>query len=202
MESFFKISVERSYFFKVPFAMCLENQKDFTHFTHLHRKAILDYRLIYKRGERAIFLYKARRLYPFPFYDTYIVFREFVDNGYYQIYLNTKTGAVHYLRGISKEHGELSSQKGEFVFSLPMYWKLCPSLFFWIFKKRMSRVVKEDVEWFEERMKFNINSKACAPVVPENYDLFEDLFKDGVLPKSDVHFVEDSKEFANFNLCT
>jgi hypothetical protein len=191
---FYKISIDKTFYFRVPYALCLENQCDFTHFSHLHRKVILDYQLLYKNDKRAIFLYKARRLYPLPFYDTYIVFREMIDNGYHQIYLNVKSGAVHYLKGTAADHGDCSSQKGEFIFCVPWFWSFFPNLFFWIFKKRITKVVDEDYEWFAGRM----NSKqedcpTCAPVVPDKFDLFEELFKNGVMPKADIHFEEDDR---------
>jgi hypothetical protein len=190
----YRIFIRRDCEVKAPYSLCLENINDYTHFTHLHRKAILEYRLLYKLGNREIFLYKARRLYPFPFYDTYVVFREYVkaDGGYSTLYLNVRSGAVHHLKGWVVDHGETCSIMGDFVFTLPSFWRLFPKLFFWVFKRRMKAIFDEDCQWFKGRMAEDASpdSPGCAPYVPETYDLFLDLFKNDTVPAADIKFHE------------
>lgn len=194
----YKIRVNRTCELRVPHALCVENQNDFTHFTHLHRKVILEYRLLFKLDKREIFLYKARRLYPLPFYDTYIVFREYIpaEEGYHNVYLNVRSGLVHYLQARTVCCGETSSVIGEYVFSLPSYWRFFPRLFYWVFKRRMHEVMEEDNIWFRSRMSSHgeINSQACAPVIPESYDLLNDLLGKGVLPTADIEFEDHVME--------
>src|SRR2546426_4213159 len=84
-----------------PLDLTAETANDWTHFVHLHRRSHLEFRMIHKAGNREMFLYKARLLYPFPFYTPFLVVREYVaeQNGYRQFYLNLRNGRVHYLNG-------------------------------------------------------------------------------------------------------
>jgi hypothetical protein len=140
---------------------------------------------LFKQGRREVFLYKARRLYPLPFHDTYVVFRD-VDleiHGYRNIYLNVKTGAIHQLKGVVVQDGDAVSVIGEFMFSMPSYWRLR------IFKWRMRRLMAEDNVLIRERVELGgSSSPACAPAIPESYDLFLDTYKEFA---ADTRFLED-----------
>ena len=171
-------------------ALC-ENQVDWTHFLYLHRKSTLEYRLIFKRDHREIFVYKARLLYPFPFHDTYIVFRENIpgQHGYRNIYYNLKNGRIHYLNAYTTQKDETAILAGDFLFCLPSYWRFIPKLFFWFFKRRMNGLMDEDSEMIVERIRRQkADSPTCAPQIPEQYDLFDALFQEGILPDAHVTF--------------
>jgi hypothetical protein len=196
----YKIAISRDCRVRAPFERCLENQYDYTHFTHLHHKTHLEFRLLYKSGVREIFLYKARVVYPLPFYDTYIVFREHRadENGYRNVYLNVKTGKIHLLRGtvVQMEDG-ICSIRGEFLFSVAGIWRYFPRVFEWIFRRRMRAVFEEDNEWFRGRLLHpEINQEACAPEIPAAYDLFQDLFDDSAFTKAEARIrVEEREDF-------
>lgn len=192
----FRIAVRHGLIVKKPanrdlaLKILAENQNDWTHFTYIHRKHILDYHLVYKTGNREIFLYKARVLYPFPFYNMYLVFRDYVpeQNSYRNIYLDLKTKRVNYLDGYIREQGEDIFAGGNFVFELPGYWKYFSWLFPRVFQKRMMSVIEEDNEHIRERIQMKgFENESCAPKITE-YDLFKDLFRDGKMPKADVTF--------------
>ena len=188
----FRIYIKRTCEIRASYELCLESQMDWTHFAHLHRKSHAAYRLLYKRDRREIFLYKARRLYPLPWYDHYIVFRDNDASGtkFWSAYHNVKSGHTHYQSGNVECHGETTSLIGEFVFALPSYWRRFPEFFLWIFKRRMRGLMDEDCAWIGERMRVGAaaSSPGCAPVVPERYDLYEDLFGNGELPPADIKF--------------
>lgn len=190
----FKILIKRNFEFKVPYELFLESQSDWTHFMHLHRKTHAEFRLLYKRGGREIFLYKARPFFLWPFPQTFIVFREYLaaGDGYRNIYLDTQTGQCHYLNGYAFRKGDSTVSIGEFLFSLPSFWRLFPSLFFWIFRQRGMKVFEEDNWWLAERLAAgNVPAhEVCAPEVPEGYDLYDDLYGAGRMPEPDVRFEE------------
>ncbi len=192
---FFRIHIKRELEFTLPYKLGREVHDDWTHFAHLHRKSILEYRLLYKRGQREIFLYKGRRLYPLPFYDTYIVFRNYDGSGYRNVYLNAKTGQMHFLAGQAIPKGDNTVTIGEYVFEMPRYWRFFPKLFFNLFLKRAHKLLEEDNQWQAERIALGTEEgkdSPCAPVVPEFYDLFDDFFGNGKMPESDVSFQEAS----------
>ena len=190
--SAYKIYIKRTVAIEAPFDLVVESTYDWTHFVHLHRKTIVEYRLLYKRGNREIFLYKGRWLYPFPFYDYYVVFREYHPEqyGYRNVYLNVKTGLAHYLLARTDREGETPLMVSDYLFTLPRHWRFFPRLFFWVFKQRMAWIMKEDNNWLYERMAQGNpeTNEACGPVVPEIYDTFDDLFKEEKLKEADAHF--------------
>ena len=190
-----KIFVRRIFDFKAPYELLRETQDDWTHFIHLHKKSHGGFRLLYKKGNREIFLYKAWKLTPFPFFpDIYVVFRDYLPakNGYRNVYLNVKTGQTHYLHGYLEDNAPYATTVGEFLYTLPSFFKFFPNLFFRFLKLRGKRVLEEDNVWMVERMaqESPVNSAACAPEVPETYDLFDDLFKDGKFPEPDIRLEE------------
>lgn len=191
----FKVSIKRVFDFKAPYRIVLENQEDWTHFIHLHRKSHAEFRLLFKRGNREIFLYKARLFFGFPFFSkTYIVFRDNMPEKacYRNVYLDVGTGQVHYLNGKVVSKGETTETEGEFIFSASPFWRFFPKLYFWLFQWRGSRLLEEDNWWMAERMAAakTTYDDFCAPEVPELYDLFDDLYGEKDLPKGDIHFEE------------
>lgn len=184
------ISVKRVCESNAPLELVVEAGNDWTHFTHLHRKSHLAFQLLYKSGHREIFFYKARILYPLPFYTPYIVFREYVPERqcYDQIYQDLRSGRVHYLSGSHASLGDTVLGTGEFWFSVSSFWRYCPRLFFWLFKRRMRGVMEEDNRMIRERMRLGLASHAeCDPRVPESYDLYADLMGKG-LPEAEFTF--------------
>jgi hypothetical protein len=168
-----------------PLEILANANNDWTHFLHLHRKSHLDFRLLFKDGKREIFLYKARLIYPLPFYRTYIAFREYLpeQRGYHQFYLNVGTGKVNYLNNSTTMKGPFAVGSGTFVFESSRIWKWIP----WIFKKlfafRMRAVQSEDNIWMAERMKNGVfEESACATPVPEKFNLMDEFLKDGLAP--------------------
>ncbi len=194
----YKIYVQRTCELEAPFDICEESSNDWTHFTHLHRKAIVGYRLLNKKGLREVFLYKARVLYPLPFYDHYVIFRNYEpqQNGYKNVYLNVRTGQLNYLSGYVIQKGKSSLLMADYLFNMSWYWRFFPGFFLWVFRRRMRSVMDEDNQWIYERMKQKepYSNKACAPVVPEEYDLFKDLFKDDIFKHADIRMDDYSKE--------
>ena len=48
----FTLHIKRTLELKAPFKICNDSQRDWTHFTHIHRKAISGLCLLYKNGRR------------------------------------------------------------------------------------------------------------------------------------------------------
>lgn len=189
-EKLFKIHIHRDLEIKAPFKICNDANKDWTHFSHLHRRTIAAHHLLHKSPGREIFLYKSRCLFPFPIYEYYIVFRDYpTPQSYRNIYVNAKSGRMHYLNVNMVSRGETTSAISDYLFSLPRYWWLFPKLFLWIFRKRMRTIVEEDNEWIREQMDPDnlVTNETCAPVVPEVFDPLEVLFTDEIFLKADVH---------------
>lgn len=192
----YKILVSRTIDFCAPFQFVVDSVEDWTHFSHLHRKAIAGLYLLSKSGNNSVFLYKARRLYPFPFYDYYIVFREDrpLDHGFRNVYVNTKTGATHTLDVKTYKRGEEATVVGDHLFSLPAYWrwlpKICMNFFLKVYQWRMDAVLDEDFEWIFERMKNPDNSVTshCAPAVPHDYNIVESVFEKKLSDSADAVF--------------
>ncbi len=173
-----------------------ENANDWTHFTHIHHKHIAEYKLLYKRENREIFLYKSRRLYPLPWFDYFIVFRDYRPEqlGYRNVYYHLKTGRVHYNNSYTRstEDGGIELV-GELVFDLPFYWKYASGLFFWVFKKRMRGLIDEDNIAINERISMKgFDTAPCRPRVPDSFDFFEEFFGDRDLPVADIRFLDRS----------
>jgi hypothetical protein len=170
-----------------------DNANEWTHFTHVHHKHIAQYVLLYKREHREIFHYKSRRLYPLPFFDDFIVFRDYRPEqmGYKNIYYHIKSGRMNYLNSYTKEKPDGSVElSGEFVFELPFYWKFAPWFFFWAFKKRMGGLIKEDNVLIKERIQMKgFDTKPCRPLIPESYDMFDAFYGD-TLPAADSRFLD------------
>ena len=163
-----------------PIDIVTETVVDWTHFMHLHRKSHLEFRLLHKEGRRETFLYKARLIYPLPFYRTFIVFREYLpeQRGYHQFYLHVKTGAVHYLNSVVEQGSNSALSTGIFSFDSSRFWKWFPWLFKKLFALRMRMVQKEDDVWIKGRIAVGgYNESACAPFNPEQFDLFDELLK-------------------------
>lgn len=189
----FTVSVKRTCELRAPYAFCLESQTDWTHFTHLHRRSHAGYRLLYKKDRRTMFLYKARCVHPLPWYNHFLVVRDDDPSGtaYRNIYVDVVSGATHYLYAHAVCNGETTSLIGEYVFSLPDYWRWFPRIFFWLFKRRMRTVMEEDNQWIGERMVLGdvTEGAACAPLIPESFDVFRDTVpSDGTLPTAERHF--------------
>ncbi len=179
-----------------------DNANDWTHFTHVHRRHIARYTLLYKRDGREIFLYRSRRLYPLPWFDNYIVFRDWRPEqaGYCNLYYHVGSGKRHYLDSFINETPEGGVELiGEFIFELPFYWWHMRALFFWIFKKRMRVLVAEDDALIRERLSMkNFEGAQCVPHVPEAYDMFDAFYNGGKLPETGAHFIDiqDMKDVA------
>ncbi len=181
----YKIRVSRTVEFRAPFDFVADSVEDWTHFSHLHRKSISGLTMLSKQGRRSVFLYKARRLYPLPIYDYYVVFREDrpEQHGFRNVYINSKTLAAHSLDVRTEKHGDLAVAVGEHLFSLPSYWSILPKIFMQAFlvlyKWRMDKILDEDFEWIYERMikEGAAGPSQCAPAVPLNFDLLEQFFE-------------------------
>jgi hypothetical protein len=171
-----------------------DNANDWTHFTHVHSRHIARYSLLYKQGRREIFLYRARRLYPLPWFDNYVVFRDWRPEqaGYCNLYYHVSSGRRHYLDSFIKERPDGGVELiGEFIFELPFYWWRLRNVFFWIFKKRMRTLVAEDDALIRERLAMkNFESGNCKPRVPEAYDMFDVFYNGGKLPEAGAHFID------------
>ncbi len=171
-----RIAVRRTIQSKYPFELEAELANDWTHFLYLHRKSHLAFQLLYKKDRREIFLYKARFLFPFPFYATYIVFRETKpeQTGYFQTYLNVKTGRVNTLNSRMERNGSTGTIIGDFVFEVPRYWRFITPLFYALFKRRMRSVMHEDNKLIDDRLERKvIDTEACAPFFPEAFDFLQ-----------------------------
>src|ERR1700722_3040245 len=177
------INIKRIHDAKVPFDVYIEAGNDWTHFKHLHRKSHAEFKLLFKSETREIFIYKSRLLHPLPFFNTFIVFREMTaaTASYRQVYYDIKTGRTHYMRGVNEQLADgVVRGTGEFWFDVPDYWRFFPGLYFWLFKRRMRSVAREDNVRMRERIREGIfNRAACAPPVPELFDFLEALMKDG-----------------------
>ncbi len=190
----YKILVRRIVKIKAPYQLVFDTAQDWTHFSHLHHKVIMSHPLLYKNTERQIFLYKARRLYPLPFFDHYVIFREDLPDGYRNVYVNAKSGHAHTVDCKVEAHGEETWVIGDHLFSLPSYWgllpKLLPKIFLWIYRRRMDEILDEDLEWIYERMIAEdlplVDS--CAPEIPKNYDIMDEFFKTDTLRVPDARF--------------
>lgn len=192
----YKILVSRTIEFKAPFQFVVDSIEDWSHFGHLHRKSIAGLSLLSKSGERTVFLYKARRLYPLPFMDYYLVFREDRPSqyGFRNVYINAKTGASHTLEVKAEWQTDRALVVGDHLFSLPSYWRYLPKffmrLFLQVYKWRMDKILDEDFEWIYERMTREgpPPSGSCAPAIPESYDVLEQAFKKKSSESADVFF--------------
>ena len=178
---------------KAPYQIVFDTAQDWTHFGHLHRKSIATHPLLFKNNDRQIFLYKARRLYPLPFFDYYFVIREDRPSGYRNVYVNAKTGHIHSCDCTVESQGEKTLVVGDHLFSLPSYWglltKLFPRLFLWIYKKRMDQIMDEDLEWIQERMTTEYPSvDTCAPAIPDSYDILDQFFENETSRTADARF--------------
>lgn len=197
----YKIFFRRTLELKAPIHVVASVNRDWTHFSHLHRRTIVSHRLLYKNGQRTIFLYKARRLYPLPFCDDYVVFREDTpDGGYRNVYIHAKSGCIHSLEAKLESRNGGTVVVADHLFSLPSYCRLFPKLFvrifMWVFKGRMNRIVDEDNQWIYELMKTEASTAndECAPVVPETYDVLEDFFKMDPSESADAHLEDRISE--------
>jgi hypothetical protein len=194
----YRIFIQRICEVKAPFDICVETNNDWTHFTHLHRTTIADYRLLFKNNQREVFLYRAKWFAHLPFHDTYIIFRNYepVQHGYRNIYFNIRSGLVTYLDARVERKGDSTLFIGDYIFVLPSYWRYLSWLFLIIFKLRMRRVMDEDNEWIYGLMtrKTAMDNPVCAPVVPAKYDLYDDLFADDVFATADVRMSDYSLE--------
>lgn len=190
----YKILVRRVMKIKAPYQLVFDTAQDWSHFSHLHHKVIISHPLLYKNTERQVFLYKARRLYPFPFFDYYVIFRQDLPDGYRNVYVNAKSGHMHTVDCKVEAQGDETWITGDHLFSLPSYWglfpKLFPQIFLWIYRKRMDEIMDEDLEWIYERMTSEDLAPvdACAPAVPETYDIMDEFFKHEAFGKADARF--------------
>jgi hypothetical protein len=161
-----------------PFHLAAEAGNDWTHFAHVHRRSHMVFKLLHKSGNREIFYYKARTLYPFPFYTPYIAFREYApeQNGYKQIYYDLRSGRVHYVSASHAMKGSNVQTIGEHWFDLPEYWRFFPKLFMLLFKIRMKRVMQEDSEMLREEVEAGIEgSDACLQSSLAEFSLFDEM---------------------------
>jgi len=182
--------IKRVHEAKIPFNIYLEAGNDWTHFLHLHRKSHALFQLLYKSGGREIFLYKTRVIYPFPIYNTFIVFREQAPEqaGYKQLYINIKNGRRHFLSSKNEELEDRVRGTTEFWFDVPAYWGLAPKLFFRLALGRMKAVADEDDVMMRERMEHGAYSRpACTPDVPPAFDFYHDVMEKGA-PKAEHSF--------------
>ncbi len=168
-----------------------DGANDWTHFTHVHSKTIIRYELLYKQGSREIFLYQGRRIYPLPWFDHFIVFRDYQpeQNGYRNVYYHVKSGTMNFLDSYTREKPDGGIELvGKFVFTMPFYWRFFPKLFLYVFNKRMRKLIDEDNVIINERMRMQgFETPGCKPTIPERYDLFEAMFS-GEMPKADVSY--------------
>jgi len=174
--------------------MLLDITYDWTHFLHLHRKSHGEFRLLHKSEKREIFFYKARIIYPLPFFRKFLVFREYQPEvgGYRQVYYDLSTGGITYLSAFTRHNKDRDSYScmGEYIFSVSWYWKLWPRLFSIIMKQRMGRVIEEDNELVRGRAEVGGKERlACAPKQVTTFDLLDDFLQAG-LPKTEAHFYQ------------
>jgi hypothetical protein len=172
------VSFKRICEYDAPLNVIAESASDWTHFTHLHRRSHLEFRLLSKSGKRETFLYKARIIYPLPFYWNYLVFREYLPDqcGYHQCYLNIRTGKVHYLNHRAVTVSGRSRIEGTFRFEIAGFWRLIPGVFRFLFTRRMHRVMLEDDSWVADRLKNGVfENPSCSPKTPEQFDLMTEL---------------------------
>lgn len=181
---------------RIALEVIADNANDWSHFTHIHGKHIVRYDLLFKRGSREIFLYKGRRLYPLPWFDYFIVFRDYQPKqmGYRNVYYHVKSGAMNFLNSYTraKDDGGIELV-GEFVFTLPFYWKFFPGLFLFVFKKRMRGLIDEDNTLINERIRMKgFDTPPCRPKIPDSYDLYEEFLGSGKLPLADISLLDRS----------
>lgn len=159
---------------KCPLQIVAEGATDWTHFTFIHRKSHKVFKLIKKDGLDSVFFYKARVLYPFPVYKSYIVVRRELPEqwGYEQVYHDLASGKTHFLKAITVQNLETCSIVGDFEFDVASFWRLFPRIFFFIFKMRMRRVMAEDNIYMKERVRSGVSTQInCEIEVPQSYSL-------------------------------
>lgn len=177
------IHFERTCEYEMPLRLVADSAADWTHFMHVHRRSHLEFRLLAKDGVREIFLYKARMIYPLPFYRTFIAFREYLpeQEGYHQIYLHVNSGAIHYLNSRTEGDDHSSRTIGTFYFEGSRFWKYFPGLFKKLFTWRMRSVSHEDRDWMSERIRIGVfENKGCMPQIPDCFNLMDDFLKKGL----------------------
>lgn len=185
----YRIGIRRICEMNAPYELVAYTSNDWTHLPVLHRKSVMEHRLLYKSGNRMIWLYKSRVLYPFPFHNMFLVFREqdLENDRYWNLYYDLSSGAVHYLKASVERRG-ITRPPSESTSSLSPIWRLMPRLFFMIFNWRLKRIMDEDSRWIQEWMEQGgIDNRACAPPIPEAHDLFDALFKGKEFPEADVY---------------
>lgn len=177
--------------------MCVENNLDWTHFLFCHRRGIKTFKLLYKKGSREIFFYEARILFPLPFTRRYIVLRNYEKElgRYRNLYHDLKSGLNTYLDARVINNGESVSMLSDYLYELPDYWRPFKKIFFAIFKSRMRVLAEEDNEMFLARMKNGFwENPACAPLVPQEFDLFTECFTPDKLQGA-PDFIDHSCEY-------
>ena len=184
------IKIRRSCEANAPFNLFLDAGNDWTHFVHLHRKSHAEYRLICKTGNKEVFFYKSYLLYPLPFYSKYLAVREYIPEqfSYRQVYYDLKNGHVHYLdsRNIQKENTVIGI--ADFWFSVSPLWRFFPNLFFWIFKRRMNCLMREDNEMIKDRIQNGgATAAACAPAIQDAFGFYDEQIKKWP-PKAEFEF--------------
>lgn len=185
------ISIRRTVESDAPLDLTVQIMNDWSHFKHLHRKSHREFRLLHKEGNREIFLYKARYLFPLPFGKSFIVFREYTPEtkGWRQFYYDIKSGRVNYnFTGvIEREDGSVVTY-GNCLIPVSPLWRLFPRLFVWLFKVRVDAVADEDEDMMRERINLGgFDNRACAPPDEASYDFIRAALKDG-LPEAFSHF--------------
>ena len=163
---------------KCPFYIVAEGAMDWSHFTFIHGKSHRIFKVFKQTSDRLVIFYKARIMYPFPFYNNYVIVRKNLPDqfGYEQIYYDIKSAKTHYLKAVTINNGETSSIIGDFLFDVSPVWKVVPGLFFKIFKLRMRRVMNEDNIYMRERLLNGQKSNpACEFKIPDEYDFLDDF---------------------------
>jgi hypothetical protein len=185
------VAIKRVCELKAPLDLCAENANDWSHFAHVHRKSHVGFQLIQKSENKEVFLYKARLLYPLPFFITYLAIREYLPEqiGYRQVYINLKNGQKSYLSSSVVQNKETVSIIGDYRFYVSGIWKLCPRLLFWIFRMRMKKVMDEDNEVIREQIALgDFKGVAnCQGMAATTQDVFAKHFQK-TMPDAELKF--------------
>jgi hypothetical protein len=183
-----ELKIRRVTEMKTPFYIVAEGAIDWTHFSYIHRRSHKVFRLLYKNENKLVIFYKARVLYPFPFFKNYLIVREDLPAqfGYQQVYMDLSNQKIHFLRATVEKNKETASIVGDFVFDVGNFWKLFPSLFFFIFKLRMRTVMSEDNVYMAERQRLGTpTDESCEVKVPKQFCLLAEYLSKTPLP---AHF--------------
>ncbi len=146
--------------------LVFENANDWMHFAFVHRRSHSVFKPLVQVENRTIFFYKARLLYPFPFFRTYLVVRqdEPEQKGYQQIYLGLNGEVESYLKARCYIENGVPIQEGRFLLQVHWYLKPWPKLFASIFRVRMYKVALEDNDYLVSATPINQKENSRADI--------------------------------------